>query len=58
MLLCSLMHDDEEETRVVRYFGSIEVQIIKFNKIGIPFYSSGYDTRYIGTKQKSRHVRC
>lgn len=36
--------DDEEQTRVVRYFGSIEVQVIQFNKKGIPFYSSGYDT--------------
>lgn len=32
----------------MRYFGSIEVQVIQFNKKGIPFYSSGYDTKYIG----------
>lgn len=38
-----LSDDDEEQTRAVRYFGSIEVQVIQFNKKGIPFYSSGYD---------------
>lgn len=32
----------------MRYFGSIEVQVIQFNKKSIPFYSSGYDTKYIG----------
>lgn len=38
-----LSDDDEEQTRAVRYFGLIEVQVIQFNKKGIPFYSSGYD---------------
>lgn len=43
-----LSDDDEEQTRVVRYFGSIEVQVTQFNKKCIPFFSSGYDTKYIG----------
>lgn len=46
-LLVILNSNSNMQTKVVRYFGSKEKQVIQFNEVGQSLFSSGYSIRYL-----------